>query len=205
MSTDYERRLLARARELADLGELAEGVAGMLGGARLAGLDPDALGGLVGAATVLGAAGIKVYAAGKGPGARYADERAFLGDLADAEDEIAERLKAAGRLHDQAVTAMDSALAALEAARAMHTKERCDGCHGLKAAAIADAEERVRLGEAAIEILVPLTARLRHALARIRAVPGDLGETYESIYSLIRRGGRMPYEGRWIEGEGART
>ena len=100
---------------------------------------------------------------------------------------------------------MDSALAALEAARAMHTKERCDGCHGLKAAAIADAEERVRLCEAAIEILVPLTARLRHALARIRAVPGDLGQTYESVYSLIRGGGRMPYEGRWIEGEGART
>ncbi len=201
--SDYERQLLARARELADLGELAEEVTGMLGGARRAGLDPDALGALVGTAAALCAAGITVYAAGKGTGTRYAGEREFLGDLADAEDDIAERLKAAGRLHDQAVTALDSALDALEAARAMHTKEKCDGCHGQKAAAIAAAEARVGLCEDAIEILVPLEARLRHALARIRAVPSDLGETYESVYSLIRCGGVMPYEGRWIEG--ART
>ena len=72
MSTDYERQLLARARELADLGELAEGVRNILGGARRAGLDPDALGGLVGAAAALGTAGITVYAAGSGPGSRYA-------------------------------------------------------------------------------------------------------------------------------------
>ena len=200
MSADHERQLFARARELADLGELAETATGILGGGRRAGLDPDALGGLVGAAAVLGSAGIKVYAAGRGPGARYADEGAFLGALADAEDDIAERLRAAGRLHDQAVTALDSALDALEAARAMRTGEPCDGCHGRKAAAIAESEARVRLCEDAIEILVPLEARLRHALARIRAVPSDLGETYESVYSLLRRGGRMPYEGRWIEG-----
>ena len=31
--------------------------------------------------------------------------------------------------------------------------------------------------------------------------PGDLGETYEAVYRLIRRGGHMPYEGRWITGE----
>ena len=203
MSADYERQLLARARELADFGELAEEVTAILGGGRRAGLDPDALGGLVGAAATLGAAGIKVYAAGKGPGTRYAGEGEFLGALADAEDDIAERLKAAGRLHDQAVTALDSALDALEAARAMRTGEPCDGCHGRKAAAIADAEARVRLCEAAIEILEPLAARLRHALARIRAVPSDLGETYESVYNLIHRDGVMPYEGRWIEGSRA--
>ena len=200
MSTDHERQLLARARGLADLGELAEGVTAILGGARRAGLDPDALGGLIGAAAALGAPGITVYAAGKGPGTRHAGEREFLGALADAEDDIAERLKSAGRLHDQAVTALDSALDALEAARAMRTGEPCDGCHGRKAAAIAESEARVRLCEDAIEILVPLEARLRHALARIRAVPADLGETYESVYALVRRGGVMPYEGRWIEG-----
>ncbi len=145
MSADYERQLLARVRELADLGELAEEVRNILGGGRRAGLDPDALGGLVGAAAVLGSAGITVYAAGKGPGGRYADEREFLSALADVEDDIAERLKAAGQLHDQAVTALDSALDALDAARAMHTKEKCDGCHARKAAAIVDAEARVRL------------------------------------------------------------
>ena len=202
MSADYERQLLARARELAGLGELAGEVRNILGGGRRAGLDPGALGGLVGAAAALGSEGITVYAAGRGPGTRHADEREFLGALAGAEDDIAERLNAAGQLHDQSVTALDSALDALDAARAMHTSEPCDGCHRRKAAAITSAEARARLCETAIEILAPLTARLRHALARIRAVPGDLGETYEPVYNLIRRGGAMPHEGRWITGQG---
>ena len=214
MSADYERQLLARARELADLGELAEEVRNILGGGRRAGLDPDALGGLVGAAAVLGAAGTAVYAAGRGPGVRYASERDFLSALADAEDDIAERLRTAVKLRDQATAALDAALDALDAgrqalaaARAMPTRDKCDGCHDAKAAAIAaaeaaiaDAQERASLCEAAIDILDPLITRLRHALARLRAVPSDLGETYESVYTLIRRGGAMPYEGRWIEG-----
>ncbi len=211
MSTDGERRLLARARELASLGELAEEVRNILGGGRRAGLDPDALGGLVGAAAALGAAGTAVYAAGRGPGARYAGEREFLSALADAEDGIAERLRTAVNLRDQATAALDAALdagrRALAAARAMPTRDKCDGCHNAKAAAIAaaeaaiaDAQERTGLCEAAIDVLDPLTTRLRHALARLRAVPSDLGETYQSVYNLIRRGGVMPYEGRWIEG-----
>jgi len=207
VSADYERQLLARVRELADLGELAEEVRNILGGARRAGLDPDALGGLVGAAAVLGAAG-------RGPGVRYASERDFLSALADAEDDIAERLRTAVNLRDQATAALDAALDALDAgrqalaaARAMPTRDKCDGCHDAKAAAldaaeaaIADAQERASLCEAAIDVLDPLITRLRHALARLRAVPSDLGETYESVYNLIRRGGVMPYEGRWIEG-----
>lgn len=200
MSTDHERQMLARARQLADLGELAEEVTAILGGARRAGLDPDALGGLIGAAAALGTPGIKVYAAGKGPGGRYADEGAFLGALADAEDEIAERLKAAGRLQEQAVAALDAALDALDRAQAMPVREPCDGCHGRKAAAIDDARRRIALCEDTTGILDPLARRLTHALARLRAVPSDLGETYESVYNLIRRDGRMPYEGRWIEG-----
>ncbi len=212
--SDYERQLLARARELADVGELAETATGILGGGRRAGLDPDALGGLVGAAAALGSAGTAVYAAGRGPGVRYASERDFLSALADAEDDIAERLRTAVKLRDQATAALDAALAALDAgrqalaaARAMPTRDKCDGCHDAKAAAIvaaeaaiADAQERASLCEAAIDILDPLITRLRHALARLRAVPSDLGETYESVYTLIRQGGVMPYEGRWIEG-----
>jgi hypothetical protein len=100
---------------------------------------------------------------------------------------------------------MDSALGVLDDARAMHTREPCNGCHGRKSAAISEAETRVRLCEDTIEILEPLAARLRHALARIGAVPSDLGETYESVYTLIRRGGRMPRLGRWITGQAPAT
>ena len=45
-----------------------------------------------------------------------------------------------------------------------------------------------------------LAKRLQIALARLRAVPADLGETYESVYRLVRAGGHLPYEGRWITG-----
>ena len=78
MSADGELQLLAWARELADLEELAATVTGILGGARNAGLDPDALGGLVGAAAALGADSIAVYAAGKASTGQYGDEHQFL-------------------------------------------------------------------------------------------------------------------------------
>ena len=102
----------------------------------------------------------------------------------------------------------------LAAAYAMPTKKDCDGCHGRKAAAItaaeaaiAGAEERIRdatrrigICEDTAEILDPLARRLHAALQALRQVPHDLGEVYELIYAFIRRGGKMPRLGRWIEG-----
>jgi hypothetical protein len=35
----------------------------------------------------------------------------------------------------------------------------------------------------------------------IRAIPAHLGETCQSVHSLIRRSGIMPRSGRWITGE----
>lgn len=205
MSTDYERRLLARARELADVGELAETVTGILGGARAAGLDPDALGGLVGAATALGADSLTVYTAGRGIRSPFPDEGAFAAAVGDAEDDIAERLQAAGRIQEQVIAAIDAAMDALESAQAMPVRDPCDGCHGRRAAAIDAARKRIALCEDTIIIVDALTRRLAHALARLRAVPGDLGETYVSVYNLVRRGGSMPHEGRWITGQEAAT
>ena len=45
-----------------------------------------------------------------------------------------------------------------------------------------------------------LVRPLQYAQARLRAVPADLGETDESAYSLIRHGGLMPHDGRWLTG-----
>jgi len=74
-------------------------------------------------------------------------------------------------------------------------------------AAIADAEEqtrnatrRISICQDTAEILDPLTRRLQAALQALRQVPHDLGEVYELIYAFIRRGGKMPRLGRWIEG-----
>jgi len=215
MNADRERQLAGRAAELEDTSELAETVTAILGGARAARLDPDALGGLTGAALALGADARAVYRAGArrgGAGARLADDRAFVSAVADAEDDIAEHRAAAARLAGQAAHALedaendlDRARLALVTAMAMPEHRPCTGCHSAKAAAIAAARERIsacmqRAGYAAdaLAILGPLTTRLQHALTRIRAVPADLGETYEAVYRLIRRGGAMPYDGDWI-------
>jgi hypothetical protein len=233
MTAEYERRLLARARELADLHDLKDDTLACLGAARHAGLDPDALAGLVGCAAALGATSIESYRAGIGWSGRHADERHFLGHVAGIEDNIDERLHAIIQLGQQAATALGAARQDLQTARgqfaaarrqlaaahAMPVHLRCDGCHSRRRAAIsaartavAEAEEFVRECEIRIGICeditraaAALTRQLRHALARIRAVPADLGETYESVYHLIRRGGRMPHEGRWITGHATAT
>ena len=100
---------------------------------------------------------------------------------------------------------MDAAQAALDAAYVMPVKDECDGCHAAKEAASADALYRIGLCETAAGILDPLAGRLRAALERLRQVPQDLGEVYQVVYEFIRKGGKLPVYGRWIEGEKART
>lgn len=187
MDTCYEGQLLARTRDLADVDELAATIIDILGRTRNAGLDPGALGGLVGAAHALGADSLTTYAAEHLTVGRYADERQFLTHLADAEDDIAERRHAADRLHHQVTAALDAALDRLDEAEAT--------------SAVAEAERAIGTCEAALAVLDQLTRQLRRALARLRAVPGDLGETYESVYNLLRRGGVLPHHGRWITGQ----
>lgn len=230
MGTGHERQLLARARELADLADLQDDTLACLGAARHAGLDPQALAGLVGCAIAAGATSIATYTAGDGWTGAHPGERAFLTHVAGIEDDLDEHLRAAATLGRQAGAALDAARDDLDAARdqlaaarrqladarARPTRSPCDGCHRERAAAITAAEaavreagENVREGEArtqmceeAIRTARELAARLQYARARIEAVPGDLGETYESVYNLIRAGGVLPHQGRWVIGTG---
>ena len=165
---------------------------------------------------------------GRPPGSRYGSDSEFLEAVSDAEDQTRDRLRDAGQLQEQVIAALDKAHAdldhahrdlqaarqALAAALAMPARKECDGCHGRKAAAItaaeaaiADAQERIRdvtrrigICEDTAEMLDPLTRRLQAALQALRQVPHDLGEVYELVYAFIRRGGKMPRLGRWIEG-----
>lgn len=212
MNADPERRLLGRARDLDDTADLAEEVTVILGGARAARLDPDALPGLAGAALALGATSLEVYRA-QAP--RFTDDTDLIAAISDAEDEITAAARAAVRLHGDAAAALEeaendlcAARVALVTAMAMTTDRPCTGCHAAKAAAVAAARarigermERAELAGDALGILGPLAARLRRALALIRAVPGDLGETYQPVYELRRRGGVMPRDGDWLTGQ----
>jgi hypothetical protein len=209
MSSDHERRLLARAHQLADVEDLADDVISILGGGRAARLDPDALPGLAGAALALGAGSLTVYRA---EAARFADDREFTDAVEDAEAEIAARTASVARTRAEAGTALDKAYearddghAALEAARCMPASRPCDGCHGARAAAIAAAEARVaapldRIGyaETAIGILDDLGVRIRRALTCIRRVPGDLSDTYEPVYDHLRAGRVLPVSGDFL-------
>lgn len=103
------------------------------------------------------------------------------------------------KLHEQLAAAMDVARAALQAVYAMPVKGPCDGCHGIKEAAILAALQRIRLCEAAAEVLDKLAQRLQAALDRLQQVPRDLAEVYELVYQFIRKGGKLPVYARWIQ------
>ncbi len=162
------------------------------------------------------------------PGSGYRSDGEFLEAVSDADDQAGDWLHDANQLQEQVTAALDKAHADLEraqrdlhaarqdlaAAYAMPAKKDCDGCHGRMAAAIAaaeaaiagaeerirDAERRIGICEDTADILDPLARRLHAALQALRQVPHDLGEVYELIYAFIRRGGKMPRPGRWIEG-----
>jgi hypothetical protein len=212
MNDDRERALLARAHALAGVEDLAEEVTGILGGARAARLDPDALASLAGAALALGAGSLQVYRA---EAARFADDRELLDAVEDAEADVAGRVAATRQLQSEVSDALararedlEEARDDLDAARAMPVHRPCDGCHAARAAAIAaaqerirDAQERIAYCEQALRVLVPLAHRLAAALAAIRRVPGDLDGTYEQVYGHVRSGRLMPKDGDWLTGQ----
>lgn len=165
---------------------------------------------------------------GRHPGSGYQSDGQFLEAISGAEGQVRDWHRDTGRLQQAVVAALDKAhedleraLQDLEAARqdlaaayAAPTQDPCEGCHAAKAAAIAAAEaaiaaaehriararQRIGMCGAAADILDPLAGRLTAALAALRQVPHDLGEVYELVYAFIRRGGKMPRLGRWIQG-----
>ena len=214
----YEQQLLTRAEVLEDTGELVDAVIAVLTSAQGAGVDPAAAASLVAAARALNPAAGTGYDTGRStdrrPGGGYRSDGEFLEAVSDAEDDARDRLREVQQLHERVSAAADAArddLAqarfALAAAYALPVKDRCDGCHEIKQAAImaaetaiADAQRRTGLCEAAAEILDPLAQRLAAALGRLRQVPADLGEFYQLVYEFIRKGGKLPAYGRWLEG-----
>jgi hypothetical protein len=195
-----EAAVLTRARELAeDVEELGEAVTAILGRARAARVDPDALGGLTGAAIALGQDRTAVYRAGPPEHKPHRADAEFLSELAEAAEDAGELLAQAAQLEREAQQALDVALAALAAARAMPARTEDEAA--ARAEAIRAAAERVSLARAAQRLACQLAQNLGHALRRLEAVPEDLGDTYRAAYDLIRRGGQLPADGDWLTGE----
>lgn len=218
----YEQRLLARAQRLEELEELTARACEVIAGVQAAGADRRSVASLLAAANLLEPGCADGYDDGEQSDRRtgsggYRSDVDFLEVVSGLEDQIRERLRQARDLAGQVATALEAAGSdlwdaqdALAAALAMSTEDPCDGCHGAKAAAIAaaeaairDAQERIRLCEAADGILGPLAGLLTAVLDRLQAVPADLGEVYVLVYGFVRSGGRMPQMARWITGSQA--
>src|SRR5258708_66947 len=153
MGAETERALLARAEELADTGDLAERIIEMIGWARAARVDQEALGGLVTAVRLLDGDVIALFRAVRGryQAGKFNHDTELLEIVEEVEDDISAQAKAAARLRRQADEALQRARSDLTAARrqlaaalAMAVKDPCRGCHTAKAAAIAAAEARIR-------------------------------------------------------------
>jgi hypothetical protein len=207
--TGYEEDLLTRAEVLEDTGDLAQAITAVLAGAQGAGADPAAVTSLAAAARALDPGADTRYDPGskrdRHPGSGYHSDGEFLGAAAEAEADVADRLREAGKLQEHVAAAQEAAQNALAAAQALPVKDECDGCHAIRQAAIATALHRISLCEAGAEILDPLAQRLGQALGHLRQVPEDLGDVYELVYEFIRKGGKLPAFARWIEGEGTRA
>jgi hypothetical protein len=188
----YELSLLTRARDLAAQAlDLGDGIAvSILGGARTAGLDPASYAPLAGAALALGADRVTVYRA---TGRAHPSDTAFLAAVADAEDDARDIFHVADKLADQVTAALHTARDDLD--------DALDSDDAGAAARAARARARIQTCERALAVLAELDRRLRHAIARLQAVPAALGETYEPVYDHIRAGGRMPFDGRWLTGD----
>ena len=151
-------------------------------------------------------------------GERFADDRELLDATGEAEAELTGRAAAERQLRadaEEALTGARGELAGhddLDAARAMPVSRPCDGCHAERAAAIDDAQARIReaqerigYSEAALDVVYRLARRLAAALAAVRRVPDDLSGTYEPVYEHLHARRVMPRDGDWLTGEDTRA
>src|SRR5947207_12006801 len=145
-----EQALLMRAEVLEEADELAQAITAILAGAQRAGVDPAAVTSLAAAARALDPGASTSYDAGsqddRQGGGGYESDAAMLEAVSETEDDVRDRLREVQQLRERVLAALDAALealaaarAALAAAQAAPVKEKCDGCHAARAAAISAA------------------------------------------------------------------
>lgn len=166
-----------------------------------AGVDAEAVRGLMGAALVL-AAPLTVILGDAPP---WEQDKLMLSATEDTAALVAETARDARRLGDQARDALEDAQAALAAARAAYASASGPADASTAEAAMSAALAQISSCTSALELLEDLTQRLAHAHARLESVPDDLREVYEAHYRLVRKGRVLPFEGRWLTGETRRA
>lgn len=212
-----ERRILARARDLADTDEPAEEINQIIARARSTRVDREALRGLAVAVRALGSDPQPALADRYGDRfGHYASDAEMFEAIREADDElaslqrdIAELAERAQRFRSQARRDRHAAEAELSRATAMPTKVPCTGCHEARQDAIdtarahiADAQSRIDLTAEAIDTLRQVD--IAPALAGLRQVPDDYEETYAASLELVRTDpDGLPKDGNFITGYGS--
>lgn len=182
-----------------DIREPGFACARLNGSAWAAGVNPQATGGLIGAALAL--------TAGEAGALLWTSDRPCGSDqvLVEAAEEIegylvsmlrcASGMAAAWRADRAAACAAAAdARAAMASAANPQARAAAENALGAASAVIADCD-------AALEIIDGAGQRLAHALDCLRRVPVDLDSTYETPYLYVREGGELPYGGDFLTEE----
>lgn len=185
MTTSY----IAHAERLTNTEDLAHQLAETAGRCQATGLDVDVYRCLIVATVTLG------QRPKRGPTwANDADLLTVVEDITTAVQLQAAEVGRFGAQVEQAQSAAKEELAAAQALRAAGNERQAAAARSRIAAAqrtIADCME-------ALELLVDAAQRLAFVLAKLLAVPDELGDTYEAAYETVHRGHLLPHDGRFL-------
>lgn len=175
----------AQAEVLVDTTGIGADGAMMCGRCRATGLDVRSFSPLIGATLALGVRPLS--GAGWSP---WSADRELVDALLDLVALVAARYTECIGFIGEAVA---TRAAAYKRIAALDPEENADDIRWLRV--------NIANCSTALEVIAPLPARLRAAMARLNAAPGRLGDTYAAVYRLVEAGRVLPYDGRWITGE----
>jgi chromosome segregation ATPase len=192
----YERRdsvttsYTARAEHLADTEETGDTLADIAGRCHATGLDPDVYRPVIVATITLG------RRPKRGPA--WANDVELVETVEDVTDEFRAIAAAVNAFNAEVTQALEQAEHNLAAAQRDLRSARDDDEAASARAAVAEAQRTIADCMEALEILADAGQRLAFVLAKLLAVPDELGDTYAAAYETVRRGHRLPHDGRFI-------
>jgi hypothetical protein len=215
-----EGGILTRAHELSDTDDIAEMITIIIARARSARVDSEPLAGLATAAQKL-ADETWVGEAMKHENGRerYVCDVEMFEAISEAYGQLqiestyaTDELEMAQGAKSRARRAHRLAQIVFAAAIARPVKLKCDGCHAVRRAAIAEARRKIdealnreALSDDAIEILAEVMDDVDEAMACLLRVPDDYEDHYAEPLRLVREDPRaLPKEGDFLTAYGAR-
>lgn len=179
-----------RAEHLADTEEQADALADIAGRCHATGLDPDVYRPVIVATVTLGRRPKRSPA--------WANDVELVEAVEELTDEVRAMAQAMNALNAEVAQALEQAEQDLAAAQRDLRAARDDDEAAAARAAIAEARRTIADCMEALEVLADGAQRLAFVLAKLLAVPDELGDTYAAAYETVRRGHLLPHNGRFL-------